>query len=643
MRRVVVFSLLLCFFIPLNIEAKKKPFGNGLYWEMTDNGILIISGNGDMINFKGSGDSPWYSNRNKIHKVIIEEGVTSIGSFAFTGKYQKDYIFEEISFPSTLKKIELSSFCDNKNLRALKFNEGLEYIGYNAFFSCSGLTKIEMPNTIKEIGENCFFNCKNLTELTLSNNLHTISEESFAECKNLSNIVIPPGVEKIEKQAFMGCKGTMIQMPIGVKHIGSQAFYGNCSNTLCIPHTVTFIGPYAFCRKCDFLEDKHTFFYGDIVSLPSFVSKINANKYGIDEKSVDEYENGIRDSEGKLLLSKKEGRSIIQIGSSNWIVEEGLNKGIINKNGKWIIPLTDVYSEIKYIGDNYIKMKQKYYYCVMTLDGREIIPISRGYTYIGDYNSSKETFAFTKKGFSGVCDAQGREISTARLAPTADDIKENAGYASAVEMKNGSTKYYKVSKGGRYGLTDSEGREIIPCEMEALESAGSGYLKYKLNGFWGVMNFTGKIIIDTDRGYTSIGDFKTFNKRFAYTMTGYKGECDAIGRQISKIKVETPKQNTSVASSPNSSSSSSSSSNSSGSGTTTIVVEHHRDPIPVQEWQQCTNCWGEGKVMCLGACGGTGTYYVGDRLHICNSCGGTGKKTCPYCGGQGGKNITVYR
>ena len=62
--------------------------------------------------------------------------------------------------------------------------------------------------------------------------------------------------------------------------------------------------------------------------------------------------------------------------------------------------MTDVYSEIKYIGDNYIKMKQKYYYCVMTLDGREIIPISRGYTYIGDYNSSKETFAFTKKGFN---------------------------------------------------------------------------------------------------------------------------------------------------------------------------------------------------------------------------------------------------
>jgi hypothetical protein len=52
-------------------------------------------------------------------------------------------------------------------------------------------------------------------------------------------------------------------------------------------------------------------------------------------------------------------------------------------------------------------------------------------------------------------------------------------------------------------------------------------------------------------------------------------------------------------------------------GTTqTVVVEHHRDPIPVQEWQQCTNYWDEGKVMCLEECGGTGTYYVGNRLHF---------------------------
>ena len=57
-----------------------------------------------------------------------------------------------------------------------------------------------------------------------------------------------------------------------------------------------------------------------------------------------------------------------------------------------------------------------------------------------------------------------------------------------MELNNGSTKYWKVSKGGRYGLTDAEGKVIVPTEMEALESAGAGYLRYKLNGFWGIMD-----------------------------------------------------------------------------------------------------------------------------------------------------------
>gem|GEM_PF-3620366 len=103
----------------------------------------------------------------------------------------------------------------------------------------------------------------------------------------------------------------------------------------------------------------------------------------------------------------------------------------------------------------------------------------------------------------------------------------------------------------------------------------------------------------TDRGYTSIGDFVTFTKRFPYTMTGYKGECDINGRQISKIQVESPQKNTSVASSKSSSNSDKSSSdNSSGNKTTIVVVEHHRDPVPVQEGQACFACGGMGTMGC---------------------------------------------
>ena len=286
------------------------------------------------------------------------------------------------------------------------------------------------------------------------------------------------------------------------------------------------------------------------------------------------------------------------------------------------------FDEIINVSKRYVKVKNVNSYGIMSLNGKEIIPTSRGYTYIGDYDSSKGTFAFTKKGVSGFCDAQGREISTTRIAPTADDIKANGGYASAVEMKNGSTKYYKVSKGGRYGLTDSEGKEVVPCEMEALESAGTGYLKYKINGFWGVMNYAGKILIDTDRGYTSIGNFVTFTKRFPYTMTGYKGECDINGKQISKIKVETPKQEVAKQETTTS------------EKKETIIIEHKHDPIPVNVWVQCNICGGSGRCQ---TCGGSGIFTgpAGNKTLCSFGCGGSGK--CSFCAGSGGHYEVEYK
>ncbi len=242
-------------------------------------------------------------------------------------------------------------------------------------------------------------------------------------------------------------------------------------------------------------------------------------------------------SEGAFRLIKKDGYV-----------------GVINKEGYWVIK--QEYSKIDFLpspNKMYFVVNKNKMCGLFDADGKEIIPTSRGYSSI-DYDSSKGTFAVAKPRYTGVCDAQGNEISMTKLPPTVNDIKAEGGYASAVEMMNGSIKYYKVSKGGKYGLTSSEGKVIVPVEMEALESAGTGYLRFKIGSFWGVMNYAGKIIIPTDRGYTKIGDYVSFTKRFPYEMAGYKGECNNLGVQVSKIKVNTPQQN--VASNPTSSSSS---------------------------------------------------------------------------------------
>lgn len=356
-------------------------------------------------------------------------------------------------------------------------------------------------------------------------------------------------------------------------------------------------------------------------------------------------------AERNLKLFSKLSENLYRVGTKG-------NYALISNNRKVLLP--PKYNAIGLMADNLIKFEDKSgYWGVVNNNGIVLIPTTRQYLSIGNYDNSTKSFSFTKKGYKGYCNSGGKELSIIKILPTIDEIKTRGSYSSIVKLLNGKANFYKVSKGGLYGLTDEEGKEVVPCEMTALESAGTGYLRYKLNGFWGLMNYQGKILIDTDRGYTSIGDYKSFNKRFSYTMNGYKGECNSLGQQISKIKVATQNPSTSVASSSSSSSSSSrtsssssstsstassssSGSSNSGNSTTTIHVEHHRDPVPMQQWQACFACGGMGTMGC-DFCGGSGTKYIGDRLHRCSRCNGRGIIPCNVCYGNKGQYVTVYK
>ena len=605
--------LLLCLLASANIEAKKKPLGNGLYWELDKSGTLIISGNGDMPNFKRAEKAPWAKSQELIRKVIIEEGVTSIGDYAFGRIYKRGgYTFQDIIIPNSVKSI-----------------------GENAFWDCS-FSSVTLPESLVSIGSAAFGGCKNLRSIVIPNNVSSIGDWCFSSCYNLEKVQLPESLSVIPKGCFDVCsKLVELNLPSSLTYIGDGAFDFCKLEKINIPNSVNYIGNGAFARNAYRKE----YFKGEITSLPSFINENNCEKCGLSVESVRSYKNGLKDAKGHLIIAATEGKKIERIGNTDYyIISKGNYNGIINTKREWAIPWSDTYSKIESVGGNYLKVRSNGYYGIITFDGKEIIPTSRNYTSIGNYDSSKGTFAFSKKGMTGTCDANGKEISTKRLAPTADDIKENGGYASVEALTNGGNKYYKVSKGNRYGLTDAEGKKIVPTEMEALETAGTtGYLKFKLNGYWGLMDYAGNIIIDTSRGYTSIGDFVSFTKRFPYTMVGYKGECDLTGKEISKIKTEATQQTVAASSS---SSSSSNSNGNSGNNSTTVVVEHHRDPIPVQEWQQCPACFGSGQCPDY-KCGGSGWYYRGDRVSTCWRCHGSGK--CDICAGRGGHNITVYR
>lgn len=119
-----------------DVEWMISQYEDGVLTDWT----LTISGKGAMPNFEGTGDPacPWENEKQKIKKVIIEEGVTNIGKNAFHGCSE----LAEVHISKTVKKI-----------------------GDSAFQDCTALTQIDIPDSVNSVGSFAFIGCTRLTEV----------------------------------------------------------------------------------------------------------------------------------------------------------------------------------------------------------------------------------------------------------------------------------------------------------------------------------------------------------------------------------------------------------------------------------------------------------------------------------------------
>ena len=153
--------------------------GKNLTWTLTYNGVLTISGTGDMYNYDYTNNlAPWNNVSNNIKYIVLPEGLTSIGEWAF-------YLCASVT--------------------SISIPEGVSSIGVRAFCNCSSLTSISIPNSVTSIGERAFYSCYNLASVTLSTNLSKIDKYLFGQCRTLTAITIPNNVTAIENGAFSGC------------------------------------------------------------------------------------------------------------------------------------------------------------------------------------------------------------------------------------------------------------------------------------------------------------------------------------------------------------------------------------------------------------------------------------------------------
>ena len=235
--------------------------GDNVTWTLSD-GVLTIDGSGPMNDYSVTyyTQAPWYSQRSKIHTVVIGDGVTTIGICAF---YQ----------------------CSN--LTSVTIGSGVTEIGNMAFCECTGLTGVTIPGTVTSIGTSAFRECSNLTRVTIGDGVTSIGDYAFAFCYNLTDVTVPDSVTSIGSSAFSGpwlqslgefpaVNGILITyrgndadvvIPDGITAIGDSVFSNRTNLTsVTIPNGVTSIGAGAF-QRCGGLIS---------VTIPNSVTSIGA-------------------------------------------------------------------------------------------------------------------------------------------------------------------------------------------------------------------------------------------------------------------------------------------------------------------------------------------------------------------------------
>lgn len=92
------------------------------------------------------------------------------------------------------------------NSITVKVEDGITSIGAFAFENCRELTDFVTPNTVTAIGRGAFSGCSGLTSFAIPNGITKISEYTFSHCTNLKAITIPSSVTSVEVDAFADCE-----------------------------------------------------------------------------------------------------------------------------------------------------------------------------------------------------------------------------------------------------------------------------------------------------------------------------------------------------------------------------------------------------------------------------------------------------
>lgn len=212
-----------------NVTATLSPNSDG-----EETYTLTITGNGPMANYDGYKTSsnnscaPWCEKIQNITRLIVEDGVTTLGDdILYYGYYDyssdESYFFHpnlrEVKLPDGLTYIGARAFCDSPYLTEVKIPSTVTKIKEYAFSGCTGLTEIELPPQLEEVDDGLFSRCSGLTEITIPSSVKTIGARAFLYCTKLESVTLSEGLREIEYEAFRCTNLKSLNIPKSVEKL----------------------------------------------------------------------------------------------------------------------------------------------------------------------------------------------------------------------------------------------------------------------------------------------------------------------------------------------------------------------------------------------------------------------------------------
>ncbi len=247
---------IICLLIALVMTVSAVPvFAATVYTYYCEDGLvatvdvgaktLTLSGEGDMMDYTAENRPPWYERKSLYTSVIVEEGITSIGDYAFAD----NLVLVSAKIPNSVTRVGDYGFHHCIKLTEMHFSDNVKEIGIYALADCNSLKSVTLPKTLKEIPRALFRCTYYIENLVMPEDCPSLGDQAFMSCSYIKSIDLPDNLKYIGNYAFSGCNAlSSVTIPDGTEHIGDFAFYQlTVLKEIKIPKSVNYIGEDAFC------------------------------------------------------------------------------------------------------------------------------------------------------------------------------------------------------------------------------------------------------------------------------------------------------------------------------------------------------------------------------------------------------------